>query len=127
MSRVKDTQLSDGDIKDIISLYKLGTSKLNIAKQFKRHHSTIIYHIKRQERIEGSAFIVRAKIPKRKETRSEPKNVFVFRRSPSYEDYVEQEQARMIERQAKCEHLEVIRTVKCKCCGHLDSVVYTAR
>lgn len=116
--KIKDDQLTPQQIDEIWALYKLGVAKLTIAKQFSKHHSTIIYHINKRISLEGGNFIVRRVIPQRKNVPSEPKSTkFIFARVKSYKDYEQEEMDKVIKRRASCPHTEIVKTFKCKCCG----------
>lgn len=118
--KTKDEQLTEIQIDEICALYKLGVPKLHIAKKFNKHHSTIIYHIAKRERLAGGNFIVKCAIPKRKHVPSEPKSPkFILTRVKTYKDYEQEELDRALKRRANCKHTIIIKTFKCKCCGEV--------
>lgn len=119
--RTKDEQLQEEQIDEICALYKLGVPKLHIAQKFKKHHSTIIYHIAKRERASGH-FIIKKAIPKSRHVPSEPQTKhFILARIKSYKDYVQESDDRQLKKRETCKHTEIIKTFKCKDCGFMHN------
>ena len=118
--KIKDEQLNDQQIEDIYALYKIGIPKLHIARRFNKHHSTIIYHIIKKEKSDGT-FIAKKKILKRssKETYGED-----FIRVKCYADYLQEEKDRNLKKKETCSHTRIIKTFRCHDCGntHIEDI-----
>jgi IS30 family transposase len=120
--KTKDDQLTPQQIDEICALYKLGVAKLTIAKQFSKHHSTIIYHIAKRERLAGGNFIVKRSIPKNRTPSNEPKSTqFIFARVKTYKDYEQEEMDRVLKKRLSCPHTEIVKTFKCRDCGEIHN------
>lgn len=122
--RTKDEQLTEEQIDEICALYKLGVAKLRIAQKFGKHHSTIIYHINKRNKLSGN-FIVRQTIPKRAHVPSDPQSKhFVLQRVKCYDDYVQEAEDRKMKLRQTCTHSDIVKTFKCADCGliHTETV-----
>jgi len=120
--KIPGEKLSSENISEIMSLFKQGLPMLRIAQQFNRHHSTIIYHIRRNLAKEEGTPLVKRTIPKRAYSPSDHTEsrgrVFVFaKKVKTYDDYEEEERARRFEKQEKCSHFEMVMVIRCRDCG----------
>jgi IS30 family transposase len=119
--RTKDEQLTEEQIDEICALYKLDVPKLHIAKKFGKHHSTIIYHINKRNKLSGN-FIIRQTIPKRAHVPSDTQSKhFNLQRVKCYDDYVQEAEDRKLKLRETCTHTEIVKTFKCGCCGLLKT------
>lgn len=117
--------LSDSDIQEILSLYKLGVPLIRIAKQFSRHHSTIIYHVKRELKKENKKYVVRRNIDSENNGIDDllsKQNYISHIRAKSYKDYHDESEKRRLETQETCQHIHVKKVFKCKDCGKCEEV-----
>lgn len=123
--RTLNETLTDENIQEIVSLYRLGVPLNRIATQFNRHHSTIIYHVKRELKKENKKYVIRKIIDPANdifdELLSKP-NIISHIKAKSYKDYHDESEKKRLETQESCQHVHVKKVFKCKDCGKCDEV-----
>lgn len=123
--RERGKKLGASEIEEIIAFHKAGVPKFHIAKIYHRHYSTIIYHLKKAQKILGMNFIVshslsKADYPALPLNDTENFEALIDEKKNSghnYSWYISIEEEKKLLEQAQCAHAVCIRTIKCKCCG----------
>lgn len=113
-------KLTESDIKKMIISYRNGMSKSDIGREFKIHHSTVIYHINKNgvpppDRTIYTHIRGRKKpiVPSDRYDADGSK----INNGSNYEEYLDRAEVRRREAQEHCPHQECIHTIRCKKCG----------
>ena len=116
---MKTKKLKPCQVKRIIKLYENGITEISIARRFERHHSTIIYHLRKAgaKQLPVCKPKVEKKIDKYEYLTNE-KTIKVL----SYKEQLRKQQDRILIRQHNCSHNKVVTVItKCNDCGHVIS------
>lgn len=118
-------KLSEGDKSKMLSMYAEGHSKNSLARHFKVDHSTVYYHIKKQDDVQAglspmkmrfsSKIITRAPIPEHVDDDGSRLN-----KGMDYADYLAEDAIRLRKKQFECAHVKVITITRCQCCGKVE-------